>query len=159
MAKRLVVNINLRRHRVQAAPDTPLLYVLRNELGLHGPRFGCGLAQCGACGVHINGQFVPSCIVPVSEVVGKKVVTLECISPPKRPHPMVEAFIAEEAAQCGYCINGMVMRSIAFARKNRSPSDAEIKKALNSNICRCGTHYRIVRAVKRGAKAMAKEAK
>jgi nicotinate dehydrogenase subunit A len=159
MAKSVTINVNLRKHKVKATPNTPLLYVLRNELGLMAPRFGCGLAQCGACGVHVNGEFTPSCIVPVSAVVGKKVITLECLSPEKKPHPMVKAFIAEEAAQCGYCINGMVMRSIAFARRNPRPSEAQIKKALNSNLCRCGTHYRIVRAVKKGAQAMAKGAK
>jgi nicotinate dehydrogenase subunit A len=155
MAKRVTFNVNGRRHTVQGAPDTPLLYVLRNELGLHGPRFGCGLSQCGACTVHVDGQAVRSCIVPASAVAGKKIATLEGL---RKDHPMVEAFIEEDAAQCGFCINGMVMQSIAFLKRNPRPSEAQIKKALNANLCRCGTHYRIVKAVKRGSAAMAKEA-
>jgi nicotinate dehydrogenase subunit A len=152
MARRVTILVNGKRHRVQATPDTPLLYVLRNELELHGPRFGCGLAQCGACTVHVNGAAVRSCILPVSAVRGKRVRTLEALGP---AHPVVKAFIAEDAAQCGYCINGMVMQSAAFLRSNPSPTEAQIKKALNANICRCGTHYRIVRAVQRAAKAKA----
>jgi nicotinate dehydrogenase subunit A len=158
MARKVTITVNGRRHSVRGAPDTPLLYVLRNEAGLLAPRFGCGLSQCGACTVHVNGEAVRSCVVPVSSVAGKKVVTLESLGTEKKPHPMVEAFIAEDAAQCGYCINGMVMQSIAFVRRNPRPTEAQIKRALNANICRCGTHYRIVRAVKRGAAAMAKEA-
>jgi nicotinate dehydrogenase subunit A len=152
MARRVTILVNGKRHRVQATPDTPLLYVLRNELDLHGPRFGCGLAQCGACTVHVNGAAVRSCILPVSAARGKRVRTLEALGP---THPVVKAFIAEDAAQCGYCINGMIMQSAAFLRSNPSPSEAQIKKALNANICRCGTHYRIVRAVQRAAKAKA----
>ena len=110
---------------MQAAPDTPLLYVLRNELGLHGPRFGCGLAQCGACTVHLNGAAVRSCIVPVGAARGKQVTTLETFATEKKPHPVVQAFIEEDAAQCGYCINGMVMQSVAFLQEepaaDRSP--------------------------------------
>jgi nicotinate dehydrogenase subunit A len=155
MAGRLTILVNGRRHRVQAAPDTPLLYVLRNELNLHGPRFGCGLAQCGACTVHVGGEAVRSCIVPVREVRGKRVTTLEALATAKNPHPVVEAFIDENAAQCGYCINGMVMQSVAFLKHNPRPTEAQIKRALNANICRCGTHYRIVRAVQRAAKAKA----
>jgi nicotinate dehydrogenase subunit A len=151
----LSVVVNGKRHRVQATPETPLLYVLRNEVGLQGPRFGCGLAQCGACTVHLNGEAVRSCIVPVKAVQGQKVTTLEALATEKNPHPVVEAFIEEDAAQCGYCINGMVMQSVAFLKKNPRPTEAQIKKALNANICRCGTHYRIVRAVQRAAKAMA----
>jgi nicotinate dehydrogenase subunit A len=157
MARKLAITVNGRRHAVTAAPDTPLLYVLRNELGLYGPRFGCGLSACGACTVHVNGAAVRSCIVPVSSVAGKKIVTLEGLGTEKNPHPMIEAFIAEQAAQCGYCINGMVMQSVVFVKRNPRPTEAQIKQALNANICRCGTHYRIVRAVKRGAAAMAKE--
>lgn len=155
MATRLSIQVNGKRHRVQATPDTPLLYVLRNELELHGPRFGCGLAQCGACTVHVNGAPVRSCIVPVSAAKGQRVTTLEALATEKNPHPVVEAFIEEGAAQCGYCINGMVMQSVAFLKNNPRPTEAQIKKALNANICRCGTHYRIVRAVSRAAKAMA----
>jgi nicotinate dehydrogenase subunit A len=134
---------------VEASPDTPLLYVLRNELGLHGPRFGCGLAQCGACTVHVNGAAVRSCSVPVREVKGR-VVTLEGLG---KHHPVLESFVAESAAQCGYCINGMVMQSAAFLQQNPHPTEAQIKKALNANICRCGTHYRIIKAVERAARA------
>jgi nicotinate dehydrogenase subunit A len=134
---------------VQATPDTPLLYVLRNELRLQGPRFGCGLAQCGACTVHVNGEAVRSCVVPVREVRGR-ITTLEGLG---KRHPVLEAFVEEQAAQCGYCINGMVMQSIAFLRHNPRPTEAQIKKALNANICRCGTHFRIVRAVQRAARA------
>jgi nicotinate dehydrogenase subunit A len=147
--------VNGKRHRVQATPDTPLLYVLRNELDLHAPRFGCGLAQCGACTVHIDGEAVRSCILPVSAARGKRVTTLESLASEKNPHPVVTAFIAEDAAQCGYCINGMVMQSVAFLKRNPRPTEAQIKKALNANICRCGTHYRIVRAVQRASRAMA----
>lgn len=157
MARRLTITVNGRRHAVRATPDTPFLYVLRNELGLYAPRFGCGLSACGACTVHVAGQPVRSCVVPVSAVADKKIVTLEGLGTEKNPHPMVEAFIAEDAAQCGYCINGMVMQSIAFVGRNPRPTEAQIKRALNANICRCGTHYRIVNAVKRGSRAMAKE--
>jgi nicotinate dehydrogenase subunit A len=149
------IRVNGKRHRVQATPDTPLLYVLRNELDLHAPRFGCGLAQCGACTVHLDGEPARSCIVPVKAVGAKRVTTLEALALEKEPHPVVAAFIAEDAAQCGYCINGMVMQSVAFLKRNPRPTEAQIKKALNANICRCGTHYRIVRAVKRASRAMA----
>ena len=155
MAKKVKVTVNGKSHTVTSAPDTMLLYVLRNELDLHGPRFGCGLSQCGACTVHVDGQALRSCIVPVSAVAGKKVTTLEGLGTAKNPNPVVEAFIAEEAAQCGYCINGMVMQSVAFLRQNPRPTEAQIKKALNGNICRCGTHYRIVKAVKRASQATA----
>ena len=113
MAK-ISILVNGKRHRVQAAPDTPLLYVLRNDLDLHAPRFGCGLAQCGACTVHIDGEAVRSCILPVGAARGKQVTTLEALASEKNPHPVVTAFIEEDAAQCGYCINGMVMQSVAF---------------------------------------------
>ena len=152
MAKTVRLTVNGKRHTVQSAPDTPLLYVLRNELDLHGPRFGCGLSQCGACTVHVDGEAVRSCIVPASAVAGKKVTTLEGLA---EKHPVVEAFVEERAAQCGYCINGMVMQSIVFLKKNPRPTEAQIKKGLNANICRCGTHYRIVRAVQRAAQATA----
>ena len=152
MAKSVKLTVNGKRHTVRSAPDTPLLYVLRNELDLYGPRFGCGLAQCGACTVHVNGDAVRSCIVPTSAVAGKKVTTLEGLG---EKHPVVAAFVEESAAQCGYCINGMVMQSIVFLKKNPRPTEAQIKKALNANICRCGTHYRIVNAVKRAAQATA----
>jgi nicotinate dehydrogenase subunit A len=125
-------------------PSTPLLYVLRNDLSLRGPRFGCGLAQCGACTVHIDGQAVRSCVMPLSSVSGK-VVTLEGLGGQGRLHPIQSAFIAEQAVQCGYCINGMIMQSAAFLAGNPNPTDQQIKAELASNLCRCGTHLRIVR--------------
>ena len=133
-------------------PEMPLLYALRDNLALRGPRFGCGLAQCGACTVHVDGRAVRSCVTPVS-IVGEKqkVVTLEGLGSERKPHPVQRAFIEEQAAQCGYCINGMIMESAAFLAKNKNPSEADIKKALANNLCRCGTHARIVRAVKRAA--------
>ena len=133
-------------------PDTPLLYVLRNELGLHGPRFGCGLGQCGACTVHIDGAAVRSCVTPLSSVSGR-IVTLEGLGTDAAPHPVQQAFIDEQAVQCGYCINGMIMQSAAFLARNPKPSEPEVKAELANNLCRCGTHLRIVRAVMRAAGA------
>src|SRR5205814_9488855 len=124
---------------------------LRDNLGLKGPRFGCGLGQCGACTVHINGEAVRSCITPVSSVGDKKVVTLEGLGTSEKPHPIQKAFIDEQAVQCGYCINGMIMESAAFLAINKKPNEADIKQALANNLCRCGTHVRIVAAVKRAA--------
>ena len=133
-------------------PAMPLLYVLRDNLSLHGPRFGCGLGQCGACTVHIDGAAVRSCITPLSAVDAKQnVVTLEGLGSPEKLHPVQKAFIDEQAAQCGYCINGMIMESAAFLAKNKKPSEGDIKDALANNLCRCGTHARIVRAVKRAS--------
>ena len=131
--------------------DVPLLYVLRNELGLHGPRFGCGLGQCGACTVHIDGNAVRSCITPLSSVVDRKVVTLEGLGTDEHPHPLQQAFVDEQAVQCGYCINGMIMQSAALLTQNPKPTEQQIKAELANNLCRCGTHLRIVRAVKRAA--------
>ena len=127
----------------------PLLYALRDNLGLHGPRFGCGLGQCGACTVHIDGSAARSCTIPVATVAGKKVVTLEGLGTPAKPHPLQKAFVDEQAVQCGYCINGMIMQAAALMQTNRKPSEQEIKAALAENLCRCGTHLRIVRAIKR----------
>ena len=133
-------------------PDMPLLYALRDNLGLHGPRFGCGLGQCGACTVHIDGVAVRSCVTPLSSLdIKKKIVTLEGLGTPEKLHPVQKAFIEEQAAQCGYCVNGMIMQSAAFLAKNKNPSEADIKNALANNLCRCGTHARIVRAVKNAA--------
>jgi len=144
------INVNGKAHEVAAAPDTPLLYVLRNELELNGPKFGCGLGQCGACTVHIDGKPARSCSVPVSAVKGK-VTTVEGLGTPEKPHPLQAAFIAEQAAQCGYCINGMIMTAAAFLAQNPKPSEAQIRAALDGNLCRCGTHMRILRAVRRAA--------
>jgi nicotinate dehydrogenase subunit A len=153
MAISKTLNVNSERIATNLDdPDTPLLYVLRDNLGLHGPRFGCGLAQCGACTVHIDSKAVRSCVMPVSSVSDdNKIVTLEGLSAPENLHPLQRAFIEEQAVQCGYCINGMIMEAAAFLAGNRKPSEADIKNALAGNLCRCGTHARIVRAVKRAA--------
>jgi nicotinate dehydrogenase subunit A len=132
-------------------PETPLLYILRGDLGLHGPRFGCGLGQCGACTVHIDGEAVRSCVTPLSAVKNGKIVTLEGLGTEARPHPIQQAFIEEQAVQCGYCINGMIMQSAALLQHNPKPTEQQIKADLANNLCRCGTHLRIVRAVKRAA--------
>jgi nicotinate dehydrogenase subunit A len=131
-------------------PNEPLLYVLRDNLGLHGPRFGCGLGQCGACTVHIGGVAVRSCVMPLSAVKGK-VVTLEGLGSEARPHPLQRAFIEEQAVQCGYCINGMIMQSAALLARNPKPTEDQIRQELAANLCRCGTHLRILRAVMRAA--------
>jgi nicotinate dehydrogenase subunit A len=144
------ITVNGKPHEVAATPDTPLLYVLRNELELNGPKFGCGLAQCGACTVHLDGKPTRSCSVPVSAVRGR-VTTIEGLGTPEKPHPLQQAFVAEQAAQCGYCINGMIMTASAFLAQNPRPSEAQIRSALDGNLCRCGTHMRILRAVRRAA--------
>jgi nicotinate dehydrogenase subunit A len=133
----------------------PLLYALRDNLGLHGPRFGCGLGQCGACTVHVDGKAARSCVLPLASVAGKKIVTLEGLGTPAKPHPLQKAFIDEQAVQCGYCINGMIMQAAALLQTNKKPSEQEIKAALAENLCRCGTHVRIVRAIKRATEATA----
>ena len=156
--KLIAFNLNGKPASISADdPQMPLLYALRDDLGLHGPRFGCGLGQCGACTVHVDGQAVRSCSVPVSAVAGRKIVTLEGLGTPGRPHPLQRAFIAEQAVQCGYCINGMIMQAAAFLQTTRNPTEEEIRAALAENLCRCGTHVRIVRAVKRVAETMARE--
>lgn len=134
-------------------PEQPLLYVLRNELDLHGPKFGCGLGQCGACTVLIDSKAVSSCITPVNQLAGRNVTTIEALGSPDSPSAVQAAFIAEQAAQCGYCTNGMVMAATALLRANPHPSAEQVKKSLNRNLCRCGTHTRIVNAVIRAAKA------
>ena len=153
MSQQIALNVNGRAVSVAVEdPEMPLLYALRNDLELHGPRFGCGLGQCGACTVHIDGKAVRSCQMPMSSVTPQqKVVTLEGLGTPQRPHPVQKAFIDTQAAQCGYCINGMIMESVALLATNRKPSDADIKKALANNLCRCGTHVRLLAAVKRAA--------
>ena len=135
----------------ESVAEMPLLYALRNDLGLRGPRFGCGLGQCGACTVHINGQPARSCLVPLASVRDARVTTLEGLGTSDRPSVVQQAFIDEQAVQCGYCINGMVMEADALLRRNPDPSEAEIRQALGNNLCRCGTHVRIVRAVRRAA--------
>jgi len=133
-------------------PDEPLLYALRNQIGLKGPKFGCGLGQCGACTVLIDGEAARSCSVTVSDTVGKSVITLEGLGTPEKPHPVQAAFIEEQAAQCGYCTNGMIMTAKALLDRTPNPSLDQVKDGLASNLCRCGTHTRILRAVMRAAK-------
>lgn len=131
----------------------PLLYLLRNELGQHGPKFGCGLAQCGACTVLVDGKAVRSCVTPVSQAAGKTVTTIEGLGTPEKPDKVQAAFIAEQAAQCGYCTSGMVMQARALLQQNPHPTEEQVKQGLANNLCRCGTHTRIIRAVLRAAKA------
>jgi nicotinate dehydrogenase subunit A len=151
MAVSLKVNGAMRS--VPAEPDTPLLYVLRNDLELNGAKFGCGLAQCGSCTVLVDGKPVRSCVTEIGSLAQSEIITLEGLGTVAKPHPMQQAFLEEQAAQCGYCINGMIMESAAFLATNKKPTDAEIKQALANNLCRCGTHVRIVDAVKRAAQA------
>ena len=146
--------VNGKTQRIESwDPDQPLLYVLRNALGLHGPKFGCGLGQCGACTVLMDGQAVRSCALPVSAAQGKAVTTLEGLGTPERPDPVQAAFIAEQAAQCGYCTNGMVMTAKALLAKTPHPTAEQVKDALAETLCRCGTHTRILRAVLRAGGA------
>lgn len=147
--------VNGKTHTVDTQPDTPLLYVLRDDLSLNGPKFGCGLSQCGACTVMVDGGTVRSCSVPVSAMQGKKITTLEGLGDSTHPNYVQKAFIDEQAAQCGFCMNGMVMTAQALLERNSSPTDAEIKAAMNANLCRCGTHLRIVRAIRRAAQEKA----
>jgi nicotinate dehydrogenase subunit A len=152
----ITLSVNGASRTLDVDPETPLLYVLRDDLALHGPRFGCGLSQCGACTVIMDGVAIRSCVTPVAKAAGHKVTTLEGLGSVQKPHPVQKAFIEEQAAQCGYCINGMIMTAKAFLDKKPNPSDREIRQALAGNLCRCGTHQRIVRAVKRAAAEMAK---
>jgi nicotinate dehydrogenase subunit A len=150
----VTIDLNGQERRLDVDdPDMPLLYALRDELHLRGPRFGCGLGQCGACTVHIDGQAQRSCVTPLSSVGTSKVVTLEGLGTPEQPHRLQTAFIAEQAVQCGYCINGMIMEGAAFIAQNPHPSEDEIRQALANNLCRCGTHQRIVRAIHRATSA------
>ena len=146
----ITITVNGKRHTVAAADDTPLLYVLRNELALNGPKFGCGLGQCGACTVHLGDVAVRSCSMPVSSV-DAQITTVEGLGMSERPHPVQAAFVVEQAAQCGYCINGMVMTTATLLKRNPKPTEADIRAALDGNLCRCGTHMRILRAVRRAA--------
>ena len=154
MAQRITLNVNGTSHTVTVDPDMPLLYALRDNIGLRNPKFGCGLAQCGACTVHVNGEPVRSCATPVSAVAGAKVVTLEGLGTVEKPHPVQKAFEIEQVAQCGYCINGWVMTSAAMLAKKPKMTDAEIREGLTGLKCRCGTHMAILRAVKRASTMM-----
>lgn len=144
----LVINVNGSTREVVADAETPLLYVLRNDLDLKGARYGCGIGVCGACTVIVDGKAVQSCDVPVSAVAGKTVTTIEGIGTPDEPHPLQRAFIAEQAAQCGYCVSGIIMSAKALLDARPQPSDAEIREALAQNLCRCGTHTRILKAIR-----------
>jgi nicotinate dehydrogenase subunit A len=148
------LKVNGAMHSVPAEPDTPLLYVLRNDLALNGAKFGCGLSQCGACTVLVDGQPVRSCVTPVGTLGSSEVTTIEGLGSVQKPHPLQQAFIDEQAAQCGYCINGMLMTAKALLDRNPHPTDAEVRQGLALNLCRCGTHNRIVRAVLRAADTM-----
>ena len=150
----ITLEINGKTRQVNAEPDTPLLYVLRNDLELNGAKFGCGLGQCGACTVVLDGQPVFSCVVPISLLEGRKVATLEGLGTPENPGVLQRAFIEEQAAQCGYCIPGMIMRAQALLNANKDPSEAQIARHLQPNLCRCGTHTQIVKAVRRAARLM-----
>jgi nicotinate dehydrogenase subunit A len=148
---KISLRVNGKARVVDTEPDVPLLYVLRNDLELNGPKFGCGMAQCGACTVLMDGNAIRSCVTPVSAVQNKPVTTLEGLGTTKKLHKIQQAFIDEQAAQCGYCINGMIMTTKALLDKTPKPTDTEIKRALDGNLCRCGTHIRILRAVKRAS--------
>lgn len=145
------LTVNGQHHEVDADPDTPLLYVLRDHLALNGAKFGCGLGQCGACTVVLDGKAVYSCVVPISLIAGRSVVTVEGLGTTENPGPLQQAFIEEQAAQCGYCIAGMIMRAHALLQANPHPNESEIRQHLSRNLCRCGTHMRILAAVRRAA--------
>ena len=149
MSEETVLIVNEKPHKVQAEPDTPLLYVLRNELRLTSPQFGCGEETCGACMVLIGGRATPSCKLPISQVGRSRITTLEGLKEEGELHPVQRAFIDEQAAQCGYCLNGMIIRTTALLSKTPHPSDMQILEALDGNLCRCGSHPRILRAVRR----------
>ena len=155
MSQSFALNVNGAARAVTVESGTPLLYVLRNDFELSGPRFGCGLSQCGACTVLIDGKPTRSCVYPVDAAAGRKVTTLEGLGTEASPHPLQRAFMAEQAAQCGYCANGMIVTAKALLDKTPQPTEAQVRKALGANLCRCGTHNRIVRAVLRASKEAA----
>jgi nicotinate dehydrogenase subunit A len=150
----VTLKVNGASRTVPAEPDTPLLYVLRNDLNLNGAKFGCGLAQCGACTVLIDGKPARSCVTEIGSLAGAEIVTLEALGTLDRPHALQQAFIAEQAAQCGYCTSGMIMSAKALLDRNPRPSEPQVKEALAANLCRCGSHNRVVRAVLRAAQEM-----
>ena len=154
MAEKFSLNVTGTTPTVEADPDMPLLYALKNDIGLNNPQFGCGLAQCGACTVHMDGNAIRSCVTPMSSVGDAKVVTMSGLGTPEKPHPLQTAYVEEEVTQCGYCINGWVMTGAAFLNRTKNPSDAQIKEALTGIKCRCGTHMSIMRAMKRAASMM-----
>lgn len=150
----ITLKVNGQDHRIDADPDTPLLYVLRDDLKLNAAKFGCGLGQCGACTVMLDGKAVLSCVTPLVLLEGKQVTTLEGLGTPQAPAPIQRAFMEEQAAQCGYCIAGMMMRAQALLQRSPNPTDEQIRAELAPHLCRCGTHMRIVRAVRRAARLM-----
>ena len=150
----VTLEVNGQARQIDADPGTPLLYVLRDHLQLNGAKFGCGLGQCGACTVMVDGQAVFSCVTPISVLQGRRITTVEGLGTAENPGPMQRAFIDEQAAQCGYCIAGMMMRAQALLEHSRSPSEAEIRAHMSANLCRCGTHMRILRAIDRAARLM-----
>src|SRR6185436_10415987 len=154
MSTRITVNGEFRL--VDAAPETPLLYVLRNDLGLNGPKFGCGLGQCGACSAIVGGKLARTCSIALQDVGVDQIITLEGLGTLQTPHPLQRSFIEEQAAQCGYCSNGMIIAAKALLDRSSNPSDEEIKNALADQLCRCGVHNRIVRAVRRAAAELAR---
>ncbi len=154
MSQHVTLNVNGKEYGVTADPDMPLLYALRDDLGFNNPHFGCGLAQCGACTVHLNGEPIRSCVTPVSAVGDGKIVTLAGLGTPEKPHPLQTAYVEEQVLQCGYCINGWIMTAAALLRDKKNPTEDEIKQALQGLKCRCGTHLSILRAVKRAAATM-----
>jgi nicotinate dehydrogenase subunit A len=147
----IALTVNGRAHSLDVDPATPLLYVLSDDLALRGPKFGCGLGQCGACAVIIGGRAVRSCVTPVGTLNGAEVTTLEGLGTVERPHPIQQAFIDEQAAQCGFCLNGVILTAKAFLDQNPKPSDAQIQQAMSTVLCRCFTHTRMLRAIKRYA--------
>jgi nicotinate dehydrogenase subunit A len=153
------LKVNGESRTVNVEPATPLLYVLRNDLELRGPRFGCGLAQCGACSVIMEGNAIRSCVTPVSAAANKNITTLEGLGTVAKPHPLQVAFIEEQAAQCGYCMNGMIINAKVLLDKNPHPSEDDIKKALDPILCRCGSHLRVIRAIRRAAGTASTRAK
>ena len=150
----IALKVNGATRMVETDPATPLLYVLRNDLDQHGPRFGCGLSQCGACTVIVDGQAVRSCSIAVSTIGNKSITTLDGLGTPEKPHPLQAAFIEEQAAQCGYCMNGILMTAKVLLDKSPNPSDLEIRRALDPVLCRCGSHLRVIRAIKRAARTL-----
>ena len=150
----MLLNVNGAQHAVEAAEDTPLVYALRNQLGLKGTRYGCGTDQCGACYILLDDRAVPACDTPLWAAAGKRITTVEGLGTPERPHALQRAFIAEQAAQCGYCSSGILVTCAALLARNPDPSDVEVRAALDRHLCRCGTHNRIVRAVLRAAREL-----
>ena len=156
MTETFTLHVNGETHRIQADPDMPLLYALRDNLALNNPKFGCGLAQCGACTVHMNGEAVRSCSTPMSLAHDQKITTLNGLGTPEKPHPLQKAYVEEGVPQCGYCINGWIMTAASLLAKTKNPSDQQIRDGLQGLKCRCGTHTAILRAIKRAATEMSK---